>query len=392
LQAAAARRSAAGSRAAAGSTFFGGRIVGSTRPRSRAHRAPWRTRSSVPLGHRRRQLCSLARRETKPVDVSFLRTEYWSTSCTFAPPPRFPRRDIACRIYQEYPAPGAPYRAVRGNSTERPGGFDAARVGRNRSRTFTRQSQAGRSAGAGGPERETFRGRSCPISRRFQQRSPGILSGNPLQAGLFFRWADRHPEGGGTMLKEHRARDLSFPRRGGERGPLALSIPARRHLPGARLSALLTRIEHNEVYLVAVEVAIAAALILSSTTCAETGRTAASPGPPRRRAVLMSPGRALIARWSAGRLKREQGRAREVMIIGRDRVPDLRGPSGGPPRAGQELPRSADHAARPEGRGRAGAGAEPPRPRRDPERFREQIRAEHRVPQGAAPAPERRCG
>ena len=110
---------------------------------------------------------------------------------------------------------------------------------------------------------------------------------------------------------------------------LALSIPAVVSYLAQAYLRFWTLTEHNEGYLVAAEVAIAAALILFLNDLRRNwkdrrlSRTARAAG-----LLLMSPGRGLLARWNAARLKREQGRAREVMIIGATGFRTFVDPSG----------------------------------------------------------------
>ena len=68
--------------------FFGGRIVGTySSAISRASCTCAKANVPLPLATGAASGCSLARRVIRPSRSSFLRTWYWSSSCTMVPPP-----------------------------------------------------------------------------------------------------------------------------------------------------------------------------------------------------------------------------------------------------------------------------------------------------------------
>jgi hypothetical protein len=98
---------------------------------------------------------------------------------------------------------------------------------------------------------------------------------------------------------------------------LALSIPAVVGLLARGYLRSWSVVESDKVFLVAVEIAIAAALIVFLNDLVKSWRDRRLSKTARAAGLaLMNPGKGLLARWGAARMKREQGRAREVMIIG----------------------------------------------------------------------------
>lgn len=157
---------------------------------------------------------------------------------------------------------------------------------------------------------------------------------------------------------------------------LALSIPAVVSYLAQAYLRFWTLTEHNEGYLVAAEVAIAAALILFLNDLRRNwkdrrlSRTARAAG-----LLLMSPGRGLLARWNAARLKREQGRAREVMIIGATGFRTFVDPSGDLHEPVKNCREARIMLLDPREEGTRARALSLPAPDATPERFREQIRA-----------------
>jgi len=157
---------------------------------------------------------------------------------------------------------------------------------------------------------------------------------------------------------------------------LALSIPTVVSYLAQAYLRFWTLIEHNEAYLVAAEVAIAAALILFLNDLRRNwrdrrlSRTARAAG-----LFLMSPGKGLVARWSAARLKRKQGRAREVMIIGATGFRTFVDPSGDLHEPVKHCREARIMLLDPREQGARARALSLPTPEVTPESFREQIRA-----------------
>lgn len=157
---------------------------------------------------------------------------------------------------------------------------------------------------------------------------------------------------------------------------LALSIPT---VVGYLVRGYLRSwplIENDQFLLVAVEVAIAAALILflhdlrKNWRDRRLSRTARAAG-----LFLVSPGKGLIARWNAARLKRKQGRAREVMIIGATGFRTFVDPSGDLHEPVKSCREARIMLLDPREEGARARALSLPAPDVTPERFREQIRA-----------------
>jgi hypothetical protein len=157
---------------------------------------------------------------------------------------------------------------------------------------------------------------------------------------------------------------------------IALSIPT---LVGFLARGYLrswAMIENEKVLLVVVEIAIAAALILffhdlrRSWTERRLSKTARAAG-----LFLMNPAKGLISRWNAARMKRQQGRAREIMIIGATGFQTFVNPSGDLHEAVRNCREARIMLLDPRGEGARARALSLPVPEITPERFREQIRA-----------------
>lgn len=157
---------------------------------------------------------------------------------------------------------------------------------------------------------------------------------------------------------------------------LAISIPtvvgflARGYLRSWAL------IESEKGFIVAVELAIAAALILflhdlrRSWKERRLSKTARAAG-----LFLMNPAKGLIARWGAARMKREQGRAREIMIIGSTGYRSFVDPAGDLHEAVRNCREARIMLLDPRGEGARTRALSLPAPEITPEHFRRQIRA-----------------
>jgi hypothetical protein len=157
---------------------------------------------------------------------------------------------------------------------------------------------------------------------------------------------------------------------------LALSIPTVVGFLARGYLRSWAMIENEKVFLVVVEIAIAAALILflhdlrrgwKERRLSQTARAAGL--------FLMNPAKGLIARWNAARMKREQGRAREIMIIGSTGFQTFVNPGGDLHEAVTNCREARIMLLDPRGEGARARALSLPAPEITPERFREQIRA-----------------
>jgi hypothetical protein len=157
---------------------------------------------------------------------------------------------------------------------------------------------------------------------------------------------------------------------------IALSIPATVGLLAHGYRHAWGLIESDKAFIVAVEIVIAAALILflhdlrRSWRDRRLSRTARAAG-----LVLSSPATGLLSRWSAARLKREQGHAREIKIIGATGFRTFVDPSGDLHEAVRNCREARIMLLDPRGDGARGRALSLPTPEVTPERFGEQIRA-----------------
>jgi len=98
---------------------------------------------------------------------------------------------------------------------------------------------------------------------------------------------------------------------------LALSIPTAIGFLVRGYLRSWALIENEKAFLVAVEIMIAAALILFIHDLSRGWHDRRLSKAARATGLShMNPGKGLFSRWTAARMKREQGRAREIMLIG----------------------------------------------------------------------------
>lgn len=157
---------------------------------------------------------------------------------------------------------------------------------------------------------------------------------------------------------------------------LAFSTPALIRMVGLSSLRLWARIENEKIYLIALEIAIAAGLILLLNDLRRSwherrlSRAAVAAG-----LCVTSPLRGFLARRAAMRLKRQQGRAREVMIIGATGFRSLVDPEGDLHEAVRNCREARIMLLDPRGEGARARAMSLPDPEVTPERFSEQIRA-----------------
>lgn len=157
---------------------------------------------------------------------------------------------------------------------------------------------------------------------------------------------------------------------------LAFSTPALIRMVGLGSLRLWARIESEKLYLVALELAIAAGLILLLNDLRRgwqerrLSRAARAAG-----LCVTSPLRGLLARRAAARRKREQGRASEVLVIGATGFGSLADPRGDLHEAVQSCREARILLLDPRGEGARSRALSLADPGMTPERFGEQIRA-----------------
>lgn len=157
---------------------------------------------------------------------------------------------------------------------------------------------------------------------------------------------------------------------------LALSLPK---VGGYLVQGYLRswgQIEHQELFLVSVEVGIAAALILILNDLRRTWKDRRLANTARAAGLsMMKPGKGLFARRTAARMKREQGCAREIMVIGATGFRTFVDPAGDLHDAVRGCREARIMLLDPRGDGARARAMSLPIPDVTPQRFREQIRA-----------------
>jgi hypothetical protein len=157
---------------------------------------------------------------------------------------------------------------------------------------------------------------------------------------------------------------------------LALSTPTLIRLVGLNSLKVWVHIENEKMYLVAMEVAIAALLILLLHDLSRgwqerrLSRMARAAG-----LFLVSPARSFLSARRARRLKREQGGAREVLVIGATGFRSLVDPLGDLHDVVRTCREARIMLLDPRGEGARARARSLASPEITPERFREQIRA-----------------
>lgn len=157
---------------------------------------------------------------------------------------------------------------------------------------------------------------------------------------------------------------------------LALSIP---RAAGFLVKSYLQswgQLANSKAFLISVEIGIAAALILIVNDLRRTWKDRRLAGAARAAGLsLLNPGKGLLARRSAARMKCEQGRAREVMIIGATGFRTFVDAAGDLHEAVKNCREARIMLLDPRGEGARSRALSLPIPEVTPGRFREQIRA-----------------